>query len=93
MRSIIACALILSAAFIPSARASLSETDITLAVLGEARGEDETGKTALAEAIRNRDSMKGVYGLAAERKARAETERAVVASRTSRPAKSLSTTR
>lgn len=83
MRFMGALLLICVLANTPSAKASPSDEDIALAVLGEARGETEEGKTALAEAIRNRGSLKGVYGFEAECNARAETKRAVLASRSS----------
>ena len=77
------CALVVTLISVEVGLAQLSEKQIELAVLGEARGEPEAGKTALAEALRNRNRMGGVYGYDAELKARAETERAVQKSRTS----------
>ena len=44
---------------------AIEETQAVRAIMGEARGESLTGKIAIAEAIRNRGHLKGVYGLKA----------------------------
>lgn len=57
--------LILALAFLPGipAYAAVSEEAAVHAIMGEARGEPFDGKLALAEALRNRGHLGGVYGL------------------------------
>ena len=49
----------------PSNAAMIAEADGVQAVMGEARGEPYLGKVAIAEALRNRGTLNGVYGFKA----------------------------
>jgi hypothetical protein len=51
----------------PSYSAAISDSDAVRAILGEARGEGYEGMYAVAHAIRNRGTLKGVYGKQAVR--------------------------
>ena len=45
----------------------ISDADAVRAIIGEAEGESFKGKVAVAEAIRNRGTLRGVYGFKAKR--------------------------
>jgi hypothetical protein len=45
----------------------IKDEEAVMCVIGEAEGEGEIGMEAVAEAIRNRGSLKGVYGCSAPR--------------------------
>ena len=57
--TILACLML----YCTSANAEVPESLAVRAIMGEARGEPFIGKVALAEAIRNRGHLRGVYGL------------------------------
>lgn len=48
-------------------KVAISEHSAVLAIIGEAEGEPYKGKVAVAEVIRTRGSLKGVYGIKAPR--------------------------
>lgn len=58
---VVAVCLILC--FCGVSEAKIDEKQAVRAIVGEAAGEPYVGKVALAEAIRNRGTLKGVYGL------------------------------
>lgn len=62
LRSVICGLLILMSG---SAYAEIPADLAVQAIMGEARGETLLGKTAVAEALRNRGHLRGVYGLKA----------------------------
>lgn len=45
----------------------LTDKTAILSIIGEAEAESQTGKIAIAEAIRNRGTLKGVYGARSKR--------------------------
>lgn len=45
-----------------NAYCSIDANKAVMACMGEAEGEDQTGKIAMMEALRNRGTLKGVYG-------------------------------
>lgn len=47
--------------------AMITDHQAVMAIIGEAEGEPLQGKIAVAEVIRNRDSLKGIYGVSAPR--------------------------
>lgn len=49
-----------------SAKAGIQENVAVQCIMGEARGESYRGKIAVAEALRNRGTIKGVYGCRAK---------------------------
>lgn len=49
------------------AATSIPDDQAILAIIGEAEGEPYKGKVAVAEVIRRRGSLKGVYGIRAKR--------------------------
>jgi len=51
----------------PSVYAHIDAKQAITAIIGEAEGEPFIGKVAVAEAIRNRKTLKGVYGLRSPR--------------------------
>jgi len=50
-----------------SALAEINDVQAVKAIIGEAEGEPFVGKVAVAEAIRNRGHLKGVYGVKSPR--------------------------
>lgn len=63
----LAMGLLLLCLLFPScARADIKESDAIRAIIGEASGEGKDGMRAVASAIRNRGTLKGVYGLHAK---------------------------
>ena len=50
-----------------AAPVKLTDKTAILAIIGEAEAESQIGKIAIAEAIRNRGTLKGVYGVKAKR--------------------------
>src|SRR3990167_2373542 len=59
----LAAALVIGLLWLSSAEAAVPEAEAVHAIMGEARGESYAGKLALAEAIRNRGHLGGVYGV------------------------------
>lgn len=60
---IFGAALLLLICLVPRVQAGVPEDKAVKAIVGEAEGESLKGKTAVAEAIRNRGSLEGVVGL------------------------------
>lgn len=60
---LIIAALILSATDTTKAEAAIKDKDAVRAIIGEASGEGYRGMLAVACGIRNRGTLKGVYGL------------------------------
>ena len=46
----------------PTSASAITEAEAVRAIVGEAAGEPYLGKVALAEALRNRGTLRGVYG-------------------------------
>lgn len=62
-RWIFDCGVFLMVCFLIQAPAfAITEDQAARAIMGEARGEPYLGKIALAEALRNRNTLDGVYG-------------------------------
>jgi len=60
--SIISLALLFILLFVPIAHAEIDSCTAVKCIMGEARGEPYKGKVAIASALRNRGTIKGVYG-------------------------------
>lgn len=60
------CLILLCLLFPSCAHADIKDSDAIRAIIGEASGEGLEGMRAVSSAIRNRGTLKGVYGLHAK---------------------------
>lgn len=67
MKRIVFCFVFLFLCLNQSAKAEIPADLAIKAIVGEAEGENFIGKVAIGEAIRNRRTLKGVYGLNSKR--------------------------